>query len=232
MEQKDQTHFNETYYQNNGQSGDRPALKLYYNILRRYLTSGKVLEYGAGEGYLTKRIATTFSSYSYDISEYARKNIRKLSPSSTVFDKESEFPKDTMDGIICLHTLEHLKDPAATLKLFSSTLKKDGILLYVLPNVDGLGHKIKKDKWFGYRDVTHISLLKTEEWKRITKEAGFEIIKASSDGFWDVPYITGVPNIIQKLIFFPSAALLVFTNRLIYPEWFGEDLVVVAKKVR
>lgn len=223
--------FNEDYYNNNGQSGDRVALQMYFDIFKKFLpTNSKVLEYGSGVGHLNKRLATKYEAYAYDISEFALNEVKKLSPQSKIYKKESEFKKGSMDGIISLHTLEHVPDPKATLKLMADTLRKDGILFYVVPNWDGLGHKIKKDKWFGFGDKTHISLLKTKEWKEYTERAGMEIIKTSSDGFWDVPYLPFVPNIIQKFIFFPSAAFLVFTKKLWYPENFGECLILIARK--
>lgn len=226
----DNTHFDENYYQNNGQQGDRIALKFYFDIFKNYLKEGKVLEYGSGEGYLNKRLATKYEAYAYDISEYARKALKKISPDSHVLASENEFQSESMDGIISLHTLEHVPNPEETINLLYRTLKKDGILFYVVPNIDGWGHKIKKDKWFGYRDETHISMLPTQQWKELTKKAGFDVIKTSSDGFWDVPYVSYLPNVAQKLVFFPSAALQVFVKRIFYPEWFGECLILVARK--
>ena len=229
MEKKDQSYFNDKYFNNNGQSGDRPALKMHFKIFSRYLPSGDVLEYGAGEGHLTKRLATKYNSHAYDISEYCQTAIKKISPNTEVHQKE-DFKENSVDGIITLHTLEHVPNPKETLGLFSKTMRKNGILYFVVPNVDGLGHKIKKERWFGYRDETHISMLKTEEWKRLVKEAGFKIIKTSSDGFWDPPYFKYIPTIIQKVLFLPTAGILLLLNRLIYPHWFGEDLIVVAEK--
>lgn len=230
MEKKDQTYFNKNYFENNGQSGDRPALKMYYDVFRRLLQNGKVLEYGAGEGFLSKRLSNTYESYAYDISEYCRKAIRDISPNSKVFDSENEFPENAFNGIITLHTLEHVSSPKSTLSIFNKSLTTDGLLLFVVPDPDGCGYKIKKEKWFGFRDDTHISMLKSSEWKSLLEETGFAILETYSDGFWDVPYLPYIPNFIQKLIFFPLSFLMVLFGILYLPEGFGENLIVIAKK--
>ncbi|MEP7104010.1 MAG: class I SAM-dependent methyltransferase [Candidatus Dojkabacteria bacterium] len=227
---EDQKYFNSKYFNNNGQSGDRLALQFYFDILKNYLKDGKVFEFGCGEGYLSKRIATKFDSYAYDLSEYCRNKTKEISPKSTIINAEADFPSDSFNAVVTLHTLEHVPNPPETLALLNKSLKVGGILLFVVPNPNGLGHKIKREKWFGYRDTTHISMYESSKWKELVKSSGFEIVKTASDGFWDVPYVKYLPNILQKLIFFPSAGIQVILKRLFLPDWFGEDLIMVARK--
>lgn len=220
--------YDKKYYQSNNQNKDRPALKFYTKVFKKYLKSGVVLDYGAGEGFLCKHLNKYFKTYAFDISKYSKIAIKNNSK-KTIFVEDIN--KIIFDGIISLHTLEHIKNPEDILKKFSNVIKKDGILMIVVPNPNGLGYMIKKDDWFGFRDDTHVSLFESNKWKKIIKDSGFEIIKTSSDGFWDVPYIKHIPIILQKLFFWPSAFLLIVLNKLLYPDWFGECLIVVAKKI-
>lgn len=223
--------YTDKYYENNGQDGDRIALKMYWNMFKRFMpSSGKILDFGAGNGFLSKRVAEVYESYALEVSEYAKKNIKINSPETCIINKESEIKNNYFDGIISLHTLEHIVNPEKTIKKLSNTLKKDGKILIVIPNPDGWGHRIKGDSWFGFRDKTHCSLLSSKKWKEIFKKNNLHILKASSDGFWDVPYIKWIPNIFQKLLFFPTCLLLVVTQRMIYPEYFGECLIILARK--
>jgi 2-polyprenyl-3-methyl-5-hydroxy-6-metoxy-1,4-benzoquinol methylase len=223
--------YTKQYYENNNQNGDRIAFKMYWNIFKRYIPSkGRILDFGAGNGFLSRRIAKTHKSYAFEVSEYAGKNIKINSPKSKVLNSEDKISKNYYDGVISLHVLEHINEPEATVKKLIDGLKVGGKILVVMPNLNGLGHIMKKDNWFGYRDKTHISLLSNREWKNIFIKNGLKIIKTSSDGFWDIPYLNTVPLFIQKLIFFPSCALMIALKRLVYPEWFGECLIILAGK--
>lgn len=233
MSEGDHTSYDKDYFDNNGQAGDRPALKMYARILQRYITSpgAQILDYGAGVGYLSKWLSNYYTTLAYDLADYCRVEIPKVSPKTTVLDSIDVLEPESLNGIITLHTLEHVSEPEDLIKKFNGLLKKGGLLFYVVPNPDGLGHTLKKNKWFAYRDKTHISLLSSEKWKSLTEESGFKILKTSSDGFWDPPYLAYIPNIVQKIMFIPTAALMVLLKRLIYPDRFGEDLIVVAEKI-
>ena len=223
--------YNSEYYEHNKQDGDRLALEMYWKMYKKYLPNqGKILDFGAGNGFLSKKIAEFYNSFALEISEYAKKNIKINSPKTHILSGDKELKNNYFDGIISLHTLEHIINPEKTVNRLSMTLKHGGIILAVVPNPDGLGHKIKKNNWFGFRDKTHCSLLSSKKWKEIFIKNRLQIVQTSSDGFWDVPYIKWIPNIFQKLIFFPTCLLLVLTNKMIYPENFGECLIILARK--
>ena len=204
-------------------------MSMYFRILRRYVWVGKIMDYGAGYGFLSKRIAKKYKSFAYELSLQARDKIKINSPQTVIY-KNIDFPKNYFDGIISLHCLEHIKRPDKIVDLFWRALKKGGVVLVVMPNIDGLGHIIKNNNWFGFRDKTHVSLLKSDEWKKIFSDTGFELIKTGSDWFWDVPYLLFIPNFMQKIIFYPGCLLMAILGRIIYPENWGEDLIIVVRK--
>ena len=88
----------------------------------------------------------------------------------------------------------------------------------------------KGDKWIGYQDPTHISLKEPQEWLRIIQSAGYELMRVSSDGFWDVPYIRFVPKQIQKLFFGSLGGLQAISGVVFLPMTWGESIVVIARK--
>ena len=49
--------YSEEYYRDNGQSGDRPALRWYTRLVRRYCGVGPYLDFGCGTGHLLRRLA-------------------------------------------------------------------------------------------------------------------------------------------------------------------------------
>lgn len=228
------TDYDSEYYDNNAQAGDRKALGYYYRLFKKELgsTDGrpKVLEYGCGTGHLTKRLAQDFDCYALDISDFALSQVKKLAPTAKTIKTLSKIKNGSLDAIIGLHVMEHIKVPGTVFKEFHQKLKPGGLLLYVVPNPDGFGHKLKKDKWFGFADKTHISLFGEKRWVEETQKSGFTITKIRGDGMWDVPYLPAVPNILQKLFFFPPAAVQVITATAFLPTRLGECLIVIARK--
>ena len=63
-----------------------------------------------------------------------------------------------------------------------------------------------------------------------SESAGFELMRVSSDGFWDVPYIRFVPKQIQKLFFGSLGGLQAITSFVFLPMTWGESIIVIAKK--
>lgn len=227
--------YDQQYYSDNNQSGDRPALGFYYRLFKRQLKPSatndlKVLEYGSGVGHLTKRLVRNYDTTALDISQYALSQVNKNAPQARTIQDISKIKNNTLDGIIALHVMEHIKRPETVFKQFSNKLKPGGVLVFVVPNPDGIGRRLKGDKWFGFQDETHISLLGVNQWLDKTSTSGFTITKFAGDGMWDVPYVSWIPSIIQKLILFPLPAIQVYTGLSFLPTKVSECLIVVARK--
>lgn len=190
-----------------------------------------VLDFGSGVGHFSRRLAKRFRSLAYDLSPYARAQTLRTSPTSRVIEDTASIADASVDLVCTLHVLEHVPDPSTALDEFARVLRPAGRLLYVVPNPQGWGHRIKKDKWFAYRDDTHCSLLSHDEWLSVTRKSGFVIERACADGLWDPPYVGRVPRILQLAIAGLPAALQVAGGRIFLPANWGECLVVVARKV-
>lgn len=227
--------YDSTYYKENNQSEDRPALKFYYRLFNKEIKSNaqqkSVLEYGCGVGNLTKRLVANFDVTALDISDYALSQVNIKAPKAKTVKSMSKVRNSSLDGVIALHVMEHIELPDRVFKEFNKALKPNGLLMFVVPNPDGFGRKIKKEKWFGFSDETHISLLSEKEWINSVKNSGFVVKKVYGDGMWDVPYLPLVPGIIQKIFIFPFIALQVLTLKLYIPTIFGECLIVICRKV-
>ena len=226
--------YDSEYYASNDQSDDRPALDFYYRLFKNEVGTGggkkKILEYGCGVGHLTKRLCRDYDCFALDISNYALSQVNKNAPQATTIKTMTEIKDGSLDAVIALHVMEHIEIPKDTLDEFFAKLKKEGVLVVVVPNPDGIGRKLKKENWFGFSDKTHISLFGEDKWRNLVKESGFHISKVNGDGMWDVPYLPLVPNVLQKLIFFPPAGIQYISGRVFLPTILGECLVMVAKK--
>jgi len=220
------------YYEANSQGTDRLANYFFSDILKRYLMTGTLLEYGCGSGFFIQKFNNEkYVKFAFDISDHAMEQTKQNNPKiKLINDPSKEIKPESLDGVAALHVLEHIAKPELTVLDFHRMLKKNGILFFTVPNMSSVGRKLKKGEWFGYRDKTHISLLAPIEWRRIVIDSGFEILKVGSDGLWDVPYIKSMPTFIQKIIFYPTSAVQVLAKKTFLPIWSGENLVVIARK--
>lgn len=220
------------YYKNNGQLEDRIGLRFFSNIVKQYLKQGTLLDFGCGTGFfLNKFSSSQYEKIGYDVSAYAVSEAKKLNPDALfITDPERDLPDDSLNCICSLHVLEHIQNPSTTLSLFRKKLKSAGLLIIVVPNDKSVGKRLKKDDWFALGDKTHVSLLKVDEWKELLKINRFALIKTATDGLWDVPYLKYCPLIIQKLLFYPTAALQIWSKSLFLPLSLGENLILIARK--
>jgi len=225
--------YDPSYYEEQGVSADRLALWYYARVFGRLCPgSGRVLEFGCGTGHLLKRLSRTFEAYGYDLSASARAACRENAPEATVLEEWESIPGGSLDGIVTLHTLEHIARPLAVVSALVDRLNTGGRLLVVVPNTGSPGRSWKGEDWFGFRDATHCSLLSRGEWATLLRRAGLEIDWIQGDGLWDAPYVRWLPTGVQKVLFgFPAGLqLLSPIPRPILPADFGECLIIAASK--
>ena len=85
----------------------------------------------------------------------------------------------------------------------------------------------KGREWIGYRDRTHVSLHTPAEWLAMLQRAGFEPRRVFSDGFWDPPYVRGVPVRIQKWFFGWPGGLQAVSGVPFLPVRWGESVILI-----
>ena len=203
-------------------------------LARRYGKRGaRLLEIGSGMGHLVGQLEDTFESYGLDLNHWAVKqsqSVIKKTQLQTASAQELPFRDDSFNVVIIKHIVEHLPDPHKAIREIGRVTEPGGTLILATPNLDSLLKPWKGDKWIGYQDPTHISLKRPAEWLSFIKEAGFELVRVFSDGFWDVPYIRFVPGPIQKLLFGSLGGFQAITGWIFLPMRWGESILVIAKK--
>jgi SAM-dependent methyltransferase len=225
--------YDEAYYESQRLDEDRIGLWYYARVIRKLgVKGGRVLDYGCGTGHLLKRLTSWFETLGYDASAYARSRARMNAPEATILEEWGSLAQRSLDLIVALHTLEHLKRPQAVMPQLTGLLRPGGRFLFVVPNTASVGRRLKRDDWFGHRDPTHCSLLSPGEWVSVARQAGLTVDWVRGDGWWDAPYVPVLPLRLQQALFGAPAALQLIwpTARPFLPPRMGECLIVACSR--
>jgi ubiquinone/menaquinone biosynthesis C-methylase UbiE len=208
--------------------------RFYATLARRYGKRGaRLIEVGSGMGHLVGDLSHTFKAFGMDLNHWAVNQSKAAAESASLQTASAQalpFANNSFNVVIIKHIVEHLPDPAKALNEIGRVTEKDGILILATPNLGSLLKPWKGDQWIGYQDPTHISLKEPQEWLKFIQDAGFELIRVFSDGFWDAPYIRFVPKQIQKLFFGLLGGLQATTGIVFLPMTWGESVIVIARK--
>lgn len=215
------------------------SVRFYRILCRRELRrrrGRRFLEAGCGQGWVLSGLDNDFECWGLDVSEYALARAERHAPRARLMQVDltdplpAEVPRGGFDLVLARYVLEHLADPGAAMGRLAGLLRSGGALMYSVPDTRSPGRRLKKDAWFGYGDETHVSLMSTQAWLALTREAGLEPEKAFSDGLWDVPYVRGVPRLLQyATLSLPTIVSVAAARPLIPPGW-GENLIVIARR--
>jgi SAM-dependent methyltransferase len=208
----------------------------FYGILARRFSSsgGRILEEGCGLGHLIGQLEIDFDTFGMDINLWALKEATKNAGASRLVCSSAEglpYPNNSFNAIISKHVVEHLAKPSEAIKEIGRILAPGGMAIISTPNLDSLLKPLKKERWIGYQDPTHISLHTPEEWKVMINDSSLQIVRTFSDGFWDVPYFSGLPIGLQKLLFGSLGGFQAITGFVFLPPRWGESIIFIARKV-
>jgi SAM-dependent methyltransferase len=208
----------------------------FFAILsRRYGKRGtRLLEIGSGLGHLVGQLENTFETVATDVNPWALQQSRDVAWQSFHVASNAEglpFKDDSFGFVIIKHVVEHLLHPDKAIVELGRVIAPGGVLILATPNLSSLLKPWKGDKWIGYQDPTHISLKPPAVWLDLIGQAGFRFIKVFSDGFWDVPYIHGIPKTLQKMIFGSLGGLQAIVGVPFLPMRWGESIMVIARKL-
>lgn len=139
----------------------------------------KLLDIGCGNGFFLEEVKNFGVKSVYGVEpskaavEKASKNLKKNIKNDIL--KPNLFKNNFFDVICCFHTLDHITNPNSFLKICFKLLKKDGIILFVVHNTDGLSVKVFGEKSAIF-DIEHIYLFNPKSLSTIFAKNGFKII--------------------------------------------------------
>ena len=88
--------------------------------------------------------------------------------------------EDSFDVITMWHVLEHVEDMDDYMIKIRSILKRDGILLIALPNLNSLDAAIYKEKWAAYDVPRHLWHFSPFSFQKFAAKNQFQLLKMKS----------------------------------------------------
>ena len=113
------------------------TIEYSYDIFKRFLVKGSILELGPAEGLMTKYLINDTADLTLvDGSSIFCDDLRKKFQASTIINClfEDFSPDVKYDNIILGHVLEHVENPVEILKLAKRWMKKGGVIMAAVPN--------------------------------------------------------------------------------------------------
>ena len=179
------------YYADNA-SGSRlsPALDGVLRALERArvrsilratrLSSGKVLDVGAGDGKFLHRMRkhgfTVHGTTTSRRSANAARSLFDLHLSVTA-ELDEALAQAPFDLVTYWHVFEHLADPPRHVRLWPALLRAGGFLVIEVPNIDSVGAGLCYRSWLGSDDVHHVNHQEPASIYRTLRELHFEVVR-------------------------------------------------------
>jgi len=160
--------------------------KFYYSFFRSIpgKRKGKLLDVGCGSGrYICLMREKGWDVEGIDIAytDYGRDTLDlNICEGDLV---SHDFQDNSFDVITLWWVLEHLYEPLEVIKKAYKLLKKGGVVVIAVPNIDSFEAKIFKQDWFHLFLPKHLSMYSPATLKNILKKGGFDWIKMRHDLF-------------------------------------------------
>lgn len=185
-------------------------IKTYFNLVNKIKNklpkNPKILEVGCGDGFFLKALVEKkFTKNIFGV-EPSAKMVLEADPTlrskiKVDFFKIGLFPKNSFDLILCFHTLDHMFDPKEFVLGAHEMLKKNGHVIVVVHDTEGLSVKLFGEKSAIF-DVEHIYLFNKKTLRKIFSDNGFKAIEVANLvnsyplNYWT--QMSGFPKIIKK----------------------------------
>jgi 2-polyprenyl-3-methyl-5-hydroxy-6-metoxy-1,4-benzoquinol methylase len=208
-------------------------LKGKFKLISQYKKSGKILDVGQGTGEFLSYMASKgweVKGVEPNLSarEFAFENFNL-----DVVDESGleEFEASTFDVITMWHVLEHVTDLHKRLKQLKKLVKKDGIIVVAVPNLNSPDSLKYKEKWAALDVPRHLYHFTVDTMNSLLTNFGFEIVSIKPLKL-DAYYVSLLSEKHQNNSFpYPAALMNGYkSNKLARKENNYSSMIFVAKQ--
>ncbi|HYC21404.1 MAG TPA: methyltransferase domain-containing protein [Candidatus Bathyarchaeia archaeon] len=154
----------------------RATFRARLELVGRHVGNGRLLDVGAGFGYLADAAAAAF--HERWVVEPSPSAAERISSDHRVVLgslESAELPQGYFDVVSMQDCLEHLPDPLAALAKIRSVLRPGGALLAVTPNVRSWLARVQREQWVSLKFPEHVVLYSEETLRRALGATGFAV---------------------------------------------------------
>ena len=150
--------------------------------IKSIIKNGKLLEIGCGDGHFLQMARDNFHFEVFGVeldpetSEYARTK-RGLANIKTGAFENIYYSENLFDIVYMNDVLEHLQNPHQILVECYKILKKGGLIVINVPNVDGLIYRFVGEKHTCVFGFEHLNFFSDKTLSTVLREIGFDVNK-------------------------------------------------------
>ena len=222
-------------YEDYGSRGDdfRAVFSHRLQCLPEDVRGGRLLDVGAGFGYLLDAAADTYPEcWAVERSPDAVAALRGKGTVREGTFAEVELPESYFDVVSLQDCLEHFRDPRAALRRVGEVLRPGGCVVLVTPNTESWLARLQRRSWVSLKFPEHVVLFQSETLHRVLREAGLELeTKQSAGQYARLDFVvsrvfSGFPRMARRMqrllsgiggarlrLWVPSGSLLVVARR-------------------
>ena len=161
---------------------DEESYRTYFepklDDLQRFQSYGRLLDVGCGAGFfLDAARSRGFDVSGVDLSPvpaaHAREQLGLDVAVGSLYRLQAA--SETFDAVTIFQTIEHDPDPATFCQELHRIVKPGGVVMVTTPAADGFVARVMGRRWFGYRNVEHVSFFSRQSLRHALESAGFEI---------------------------------------------------------
>jgi 2-polyprenyl-3-methyl-5-hydroxy-6-metoxy-1,4-benzoquinol methylase len=142
------------------------------DLIRRYTSSGRLLEVGCARGDFLRIAKESFDVYGVEPNpELAAWSARVAPVHQDVIEK---MPLDGFDVAASFHVIEHVSSPRQFVQAMSDRVKPGGLVVIETPNIASLPFRMLKSKWRQFIPE-HYYFFEPASITRLMKGAGLEV---------------------------------------------------------
>jgi 2-polyprenyl-3-methyl-5-hydroxy-6-metoxy-1,4-benzoquinol methylase len=162
---------------------DEQTYRVYFasklDDLQRQRPAGRLLDVGCGAGFfLDAARERGYDVAGVDLSpvpaEYVQRRLGLNVAVGSLYDYAAA--SQSFDAVTIFQTIEHDPHPAELCKELLRILRPGGVLMVTTPAADGFVARAMGKRWFGYRNVEHVSFFSRDSLRFALEQAGFEIV--------------------------------------------------------
>jgi SAM-dependent methyltransferase len=148
-------------------------------VIRHHPGHGRVLDVGCSTGNFLD-IMRQYGWQTHGVepnpgaAAYAREQLGLPVFNGTLDD--ARFGADTFDAVTLWDVIEHLPDPAGSLREIARILKPNGLLVVATPQLDSMDAKLFGRFWIGYELPRHLTVFSRCTLSKMTELAGFRLL--------------------------------------------------------